>query len=131
MYRENKQIKYTDKTLILDGQQITDNIISVLPKTTFDLILWGSQQHNCIGSYGDRVTYGTNTIIVGFKDTTTGDWIGHAELSKQIDSFETSWTIMQLRGKYNKCLNESDDTAIRLFLLDNILNVWNKRVVSA
>jgi len=130
LYRENKQIKYTDKTLILDGQQITDNIISVLPKTTFDLILWGSQQHNCIGSYGDRVARGTNAIIVGFKDITTGDWIGHAELSTQVNSFETSWTIMQLRGKYNKCLNESDDTAIRLFL-NNILNAWNKELVLA
>ena len=128
--REDKQIKYSDKALVLDGQQITDNIISVLPKTTFDLILWGSQQHNCIGSYGDRVARGTNAIIVGFKDLTTGDWIGHAELSNYFTSFGTSWSIMQLRGKYNKCLNESDDTAIRLFL-DNILDAWNKELVLA
>jgi hypothetical protein len=128
--REDKQIKYSDKTLILDGQQITDNIISVLPKTTFDLILWGSQQHNCIGSYGDRVARGTNAIIVGFKDVTTDNWIGHAELSNYFTSFGTSWTIMQLRGKYNEMLNESDDTVIRLFL-NNILNAWNKELVLA
>jgi hypothetical protein len=128
--REDKQIKYSDKALVLDGQQITDNIISVLPKTTFDLILWGSQQHNCIGSYGDRVARGTNAIIVGFKDVTTDNWIGHAELSNYFTSFGTSWTIMQLRGKYNEMLNESDDTAIRLFL-DNILDAWNKELVLA
>jgi hypothetical protein len=130
LYREDKQIKYFDKALVLDGQQITDNIISVLPKTTLDLILWGSQQHNCIGSYGDHIARGTNAIIVGFKDLTTGDWIGHAELSNYFTSFGTSWSIMQLRGKYNKRLNESDDTAIRLFL-DNILDAWNKELVLA
>ena len=52
--RENKEIKYTKRHLVLDNQQVTDNIISVLPKTTFDLILWGSQQHNCINCWIQR-----------------------------------------------------------------------------
>ena len=126
--REDKQIKYSDKSLILDGQQITDNIISVLPKTTFDLILWGSQQHNCIGSYGDRVARGTGAIVVGFKDVTTDTWVGHAELNNYFNSFGSSWTIMQLKGKYNSNLDESDETTIRLFL-DNIINAWNEELV--
>ena len=126
--REDKQIKYSDKSLILDGQQITDNIISVLPKTTFDLILWGSQQHNCIGSYGDRVARGTGAIVVGFKDVTTDTWVGHAELNNYFNSFGSSWTIMQLKGKYNSNLDESDEINIRLFL-DNIINAWNEELV--
>ena len=126
--REDKQIKYSDKSLILDGQRITDNIISVLPKTTFDLILWGSQQHNCIGSYGDRVARGTGAIVVGFKDVTTDTWVGHAELNNYFNSFGSSWTIMQLKGKYNSNLDESDETTIRLFL-DNIINAWNEELV--
>lgn len=123
--RENKQIKYSDTQLMLDNQEVTDNIISVLPKSTFDLILWGSQQHNCIGSYGEQALRSSTTVIVGFKDKTTGDWIGHAQLRTQFGFDITDWGIVQLRGKYNNHLNESDDIAIRMFLNDTT-SAWNK-----
>lgn len=123
--RENKQIKYADTQLMLDNQEVTDNIISVLPKSTFDLILWGSQQHNCIGSYGEQALRSSTTVIVGFKDKTTGDWIGHAQLRTQFGFDITDWGIVQLRGKYNNHLNESDDIAIRMFL-NNTTSAWNK-----
>ena len=129
LVRENKQIKYTDIQLMLDDQEVADNIISVLPKTTFDLILWGSQQHNCIGSYGEQALRNSTTVIVGFKDKTTGNWIGHAQLRTQFGFDITNWEIVQLRGKYNHHLNESDDIAIRMFLNDTVSS-WNKALVS-
>ena len=128
--RENKEIKYTKRHLVLDNQQVTDNIISVLPKTTFDLILWGSQQHNCIGSYGERVLRSSSAVIVGFRDKTTGNWIGHAELHTYFGSDQTRWTIQQLKGKYNANLNESEDTVIRAFL-NNTIDAWNKLLMPA
>jgi hypothetical protein len=128
--REDKQIKYSDIQLMLDNQEVTDNIISVLPKSTFDLILWGSQQHNCIGSYGEQTLRSSTTVIVGFKDKTTGDWIGHAQLRTQFGFDITDWGIVQLRGKYNNHLDESDDIAIRMFLNDTI-SAWNKALALA
>ena len=128
--RENKQIKYSDIQLMMDNQEVTDNIISVLPKTTFDLILWGSQQHNCIGSYGEQALRSSTTVIVGFKDKTTGDWIGHAQLRTQFGFDITDWGIVQLRGKYNNSLNESDYIPVKMFL-DNTISAWNKALASA
>lgn len=122
--QEDREIRYAERHLELDNQQVTDNIISVLPKTTFDLILWGLQQHNCIGSYGDRVLR-RNTVIVGFKDKTTGNWIGHAELGSYFGSDQNHWNIRQLSGKYNAMLHESEDTVITAFLNKRI-NAWNK-----
>jgi len=115
--REDKQIKYGNQYLALDGQRITDNTVSVLPKSTFDLILWGSQQHNCIGSYADRLA-GTvsNSIIVGFKNKSTDSWVGHAEL----DKYSGDWKIRQLRGKYNESLEQSEYEVICKFLTKTI-----------
>ena len=128
--QEDKQIKYSNIQLMLDNQEVTDNIISVLPKTTFDLILWGSQQHNCIGSYGEQALHNSTTVIVGFKDKTTGDWIGHAQLRTRFGFDITDWDIVQLRGKYNNSLDESDDIAIRMFL-NGTTSAWNKALASA
>jgi len=120
--RKEKKIKYTKETIALDNQQVTDSIISVLPKTTTDLVLWGSQQHNCIGSYGEIVAGRNGVMIVGFKHKITGAWVGHAELAicggqVHLDRpNETIWNIRQLKGKYNANLNESEDIAIRAFL---------------
>jgi len=128
--RQDKKIKYTKKQLELDNQHVTDNIISVLPKSTFDLILWGSQQHNCIGSYGERVLRSSSAVIVGFRDKTTGNWIGHAELHTYFGSDQTRWGIQQLKGKYNADLNESEDTVIKAFL-KNTIEAWNKLLMPA
>ena len=127
--RQEKKIKYNKQTITLDNQQVTDNIISVLPKTTTDLVLWGSQQHNCIGSYGDRVASGKDTMIVGFKDVTTGAWVGHVELNNHFTSFGDCWMISQLRGKHNNQLNQPDDNVIRMFIKE-ITDRWDKEYAS-
>lgn len=119
--RQNKEIKYTKKQLeLVDNQHVTDNIISVLPKSTIDLILWGSQQHNCIGSYGELVNGRCEfpNIIVGFMNTETNDWVGHAQVIKNrfIGMADGQWSIVQLRGKHNSNLDEADNKAIRNFL---------------
>lgn len=121
--KEDKPIEYTDEKMELDNQEVTDNIISVLPKSTFDLILWGSQQHHCIGRYTD-LALDADYLFVGFKNKTTGDWIGHVQLYRGMywsegaapGSYERRWGIHELRGKYNAALNEEDDTVIRMFL---------------
>lgn len=128
--QENKKIKYIKKHLELDNQHVTDNIISVLPKTTFDLILWGSQQHNCIGSYAERALRSSSMIIVGFRNKTTGDWIGHAELNTYFSSDQNRWLINQLRGKYNAQLDQEQDVVIRAFLNKSI-KAWNKLLMPA
>lgn len=121
LFREDEPINYNNTYLALDDQRITDNIVSVLPKSTFDLILWGSHQHNCIGSYANRLA-GTvsNLIIVGFKNKSTGNWVGHAELGKYFGG----WNIRQLSGKYNSKLEQSEHEVIRNFLT-NIIQDWS------
>lgn len=116
---EDNKIKYKKKHVVLDNQMVTNNIVSVLPKTTHDLISWGSDQHNCIGSYGNRVIQSSKTIIVGFKNQTTNDWVGHAELSNT----KGGWIITQLRGKYNIILEDEDDKAIRKFI-NGVFDNW-------
>lgn len=118
--QEDKKIKYNSKCAELDNKMVTDNIISVLPKTTHELVLWGSTQHNCIGSYGDTVAQRSNNeTIVGFKDITTGNWIGHARISKGYDKF----VISELRGDYNSNLDDKDNAVISAFLKE-IINKW-------
>jgi len=116
---EDKKIKYNKKYAVLDNQTVTNNIVSVLPKSTHDLVSWGSDQHNCIGSYANKVMQPSKTIIVGFKNQTTNDWIGHAELSQTLNG----WVVIQLRGKYNQILEDNDDKVIRKFI-DNVFKTW-------
>lgn len=130
--KEDKPIEYTDEMMKLDNQEVTDNIISVLPKSTFDLILWGSQQHHCLGRYAD-LALDADYIFAGFKNKTTGDWIGHVEMHRGMvwcengepGSYERRWSIYQLRGKYNSELNQEDGDAIRMFL-KNVTDSWNE-----
>lgn len=123
---EDKKIKYGKKYAVLDNQMVTNNIVSILPKSTHDLVWWGSQQHNCIGSYGDRVMQPSKTIIVGFKNETTSDWVGHAELSNTTNG----WVITQLRGKYNKILEDNDDKVIRKFI-GGVFKAWTEDKITA
>lgn len=128
--KEDKKIQYKKAHLELDGKRVTDKIVSVLPQTTLDLVLWGSQQHNCIGSYADRVSDSSHTIIVGFKDESTGQWIGHAELIRGTDlhSNRRPWTIRQIAAKYNKNLDGLDEVAVRKFL-KTTTNLWGSNYI--
>ena len=100
----------------LHKQKVTDNIISVLPEKNHDLVVWGSTQHNCIGSYGEIVTGKGDypNIIVGFMNTITNDWVGHAQVTERIE--DGTWVIQQLKGKNNCELYTEDDNTIRIFL---------------
>jgi hypothetical protein len=120
---EHAKIKYPEKKLsyrkeqklCLHNQRVTDNIISVLPEKNHDLVVWGSTQHNCIGSYGEMVSGKGDypNIIVGFMNTVTNDWVGHAQVTA---TFGERWVIQQLRGKNNCELYTADNNAIRIFL---------------
>ena len=122
---EHAKIQYPEKILsytkhqkmFLHEQKVTDNIISILPKKNHDLVLWGSTQHNCIGSYGERISGKGDypNIIVGFMNTKTNNWVGHAQITGSLNS-NNRWDIVQLRGKNNCTLDKADEIAIRSFL---------------
>ena len=107
---ENKKLPKTRfwKTFAaFDGKWIAEGIQMIVPKMTHDLVEWGAVQNNCIGSYADRVYAGT-TMVIGFKDI-EGNWIGHAEVNKDL-------YINQLLGKHNQALSQEDYLAITTFL---------------
>lgn len=116
---EDRKIKYNKNHAVLDNQMVTNNIVSILPKSTHELVSWGSDQHNCIGSYGNSAMQPSKTIIVGFKNRTTNDWVGHAELNRTVNG----WVIIQLRGKYNSILEDNDNKVIRKFI-DDVFKTW-------
>jgi hypothetical protein len=121
MKHQNRKIKYSENVNALNGQRIqgegTMMIECVLPYDTHTLVEWGSQQKNCIGSYADSVLQKTS-LIIGFKNVETNDWIGHAELKKYVNGV---YWISQLSGKYNRRLDPADDRVIREFL-ENWIN---------
>jgi hypothetical protein len=135
MKHENRKIKYSENVdalngqriqgvgtmMTLDGQRIqgegTMMIECVLPYDTHTLVEWGSQQDNCIGSYADSVLQKTS-LIIGFKNVETNDWIGHAEIRKYANG---GYWISQLSGKCNRRLDPADDRVIREFL-ENWIN---------
>ena len=113
-----KILSYTKyQNMFLHEQKVTDNIISILPKKNHDLVLWGSTQNNCIGSYAERINGRGDfpNIIVGFMNTKTNSWVGHAQIVSRPDSIK-EWSIVQLKGKNNCNLDKADETAIRGFL---------------
>ena len=134
---EDKKIQYKKSELILDNATVSDGIVSVLPKTTHDLILWGSQQHNCIGSYGETVTNKakhSRTLIVGFKNKSTNEWIGHARLNWYKEPLFTDrskdWYIAELRAAYNRDLEVTNDEIIREFI-NGVFKAWTEDKITA
>jgi len=113
-----KMLSYRkDQMISLHNQRVTDDIVSVLPKKNIDLVVWGSTQNNCIGMYGERVSGKGDcpNIIVGFMNTKTNNWVGHAQITARRDGID-KWDIAQLKGKNNDALNKEDDKAIRFWL---------------
>ncbi len=129
---EHAKIKHPEKILgytkyqntFLHEQKVTDNIISILPKKNHDLVLWGSTQNNCIGSYAERINGRGDyaNIIVGFMNTKTNSWVGHAQITSRPDS-TNEWSIVQLRGKNNCNLDKADEVAIRGFLQNAFVSI--------
>ena len=122
---EHAKIQYPEKILgytkhqnmFLHDQKVTDNIISILPKKNHDLVLWGSTQNNCIGGYAERINGRGDfpNIIVGFMNTETNNWVGHAQIWSSPDT-NGRWDIVQLKGKNNCDLSNADEIVIRGFL---------------
>lgn len=80
-----------------DGHQVAEEIISVTPKTTHDLVRWGSEYNICIGGYADRVL-NEQTLCFGFAKPDGTFW-GFAEVTP-------SKRLQQLLGKHNSNLPE-------------------------
>lgn len=116
----NKKLSYPKKLKEFHNQQILPNITFHIAEDTHTLAEWGGVQNNCIGTYGDRVI--NNSIyVVGFKDITTGYWIGHSSLMP--GTFEPT----QLLGKHNARLEEDLDKSIRKWMKENLQNTNNTR----
>ena len=81
----------------MDGHQIADDIKTVTPKNTVDLLDWGRLYSICIGGYASQVADGT-TYCLGFQKPDGTFW-GFAEVS-------THKTLRQLLGKHNQKLPE-------------------------
>jgi hypothetical protein len=97
----------------LNGKEVLPGVIFVAPKTTHDLVEWGAAQNNCIGTaYTDRVV-NKECYIIGFKDKTTNEWIGHARLDKD-------YRVQELRGKHNQDLEPTMDKSIRKWMHNNL-----------
>jgi hypothetical protein len=96
-----------------NGKEVLPGVIFVAPKTTRDLVEWGTEQNNCIGTaYTDRVV-NKDCYIIGFKDKATNEWIGHARL-------DTDYRVQELRAKHNQDLESTMDKAIRKWMDKNL-----------
>ena len=92
-----------------NGKEVLPGVIFVAPKTTRDLVEWGTAQNNCIGTaYTDSVV-NKECYIIGFKDKVTNEWIGHARLNKE-------YHVQELRGKHNAELEWTMDKDIRKWM---------------
>lgn len=112
----DRKIKYYPDEDRFHNKNVNENIISVLPQSTHELIEWGATQHNCMGSYGERIANGivrqSRTLIVGFKNKLTNKWIGHA----RIERANGLMCIAELRGDYNQSVEPVEGTIITEFL---------------
>ena len=120
-----KKLSYRkEQKIALHNCRVTDDIVSVLPDKNIDLVVWGSTQNNCIGSYAELVTGKGEypNIIVGFMNTKTNNWVGHAQIVSRNDGND-KWDIVQLRGKNNDALSKEDDEAIRFWLVQSFVMV--------
>jgi len=96
-----------------NGKEVLPGVIFVAPKTTRDLVEWGTAQNNCIGTaYTDSVV-NKECYIIGFKDKVTNEWIGHARLNKE-------YYVQELRGKHNAELEWTMDKDIRKWMHENL-----------
>lgn len=98
----------------LDGHKISDEIISITPKTTHDLIQWGAEYGICIGSYASEVANGF-TICMGFWNPIEEEFWGFAEIRQG--------RLQQLLGRFNAQLPIKQRVAITDWLKTQKVNV--------
>jgi len=111
---EFNKLKTADKVIEQDELSrfegtVNDDMICVVPKSTHDLVQWGTEYNICIGSYADRV-YRGNTLCMGFQNPHTKSFYGFAEVNPQ------NKKLVQLLGKYNHSLDNLDKLAIECYL---------------
>lgn len=101
---------------IVEGVEISDEIKVVTPYCTHDLIEWGAQQNNCIGtsSHIEPVLDGVEYII-GFQKP-DGTWWGHAQIDVVIVDGVEYLHFGQLLGHSNSYLPDEVDNQIINFL---------------
>ena len=121
---EYKKIQQQDRainnpTLKSFEGTVSEEIECVAPKSTHDLIRWGSEYNICIGSYANRVFIG-DTYCLGFRKPDGSFW-GFAEIT-------TTKKLNQLLGKHNTRLPAEARRLIEEYLSDKHLitvkNYW-------
>jgi len=90
-YQEDNKALYNTKVInSWHEKEITSGITVVVPKYTHELVQWGTEQNNCIGSYATgagRREY----FVIGFRNS-DGDWIGHARFT--VTANNSNWGSM-------------------------------------
>lgn len=103
--REERTIPQTKLAKNLDGKSL-DGLTLVSPKTTWQLIDWGRDMHNCIGGYDRAAEAGSSVLFAVMRGD---DMIGNMELTPQ-------GSIRQLVGDHNRPLPEDAQLAIRMMV---------------
>lgn len=116
---QQKDRAINNRTLKSFEGTVSEEIECVAPKSTHDLIRWGSEYNICIGSYADRVFNG-DTYCLGFRKPDGSFW-GFAEIT-------TTKKLNQLLGKYNTPLPAEPRRLIEGYLsnkhLITVKNYW-------
>lgn len=100
--RADQKIKPTSLGKRFDGKS-QDGITLVHPKSTWELIDWGRDMHNCIGGYDHAALSGSSVLFAVMR----GDrMIGNMEMTPK-------GSIRQLVGDYNRPLPEEDQRIVR------------------
>jgi hypothetical protein len=106
LQHKNFELKTCKQALPLDNIHL-DGMVIRIPKTNHELLEWGRQMHNCIGSYGRRVGE-DNRILLGI--TRDGKLIYNIEI--------TGKRIRQFYAKHNSPPNQEDYDLIKKYLTE-------------
>jgi hypothetical protein len=71
---------------------------------------WSNIMHNCIRSYSGQAGY--NAYVGIYKN---GELIANAEITNDIISGNSNWTLRQLLGKYNQSLDDTIKNSIQSY----------------
>lgn len=81
----------------------------VVPELVADLVREGTDMHNCVGTYTERVANGSTCVVYIRKTESPDISFGTMEINKEGDR------IVQARGKYNKDLPPEAQAFVKAF----------------
>ncbi len=84
------------KEFIADNPVIFDKYSLVIPRSSVDMIEWGTEQKHCIASYTHQIN-NTAHVYLGVKDNNTKQWLGHMQVTKS----GSAWIVNQFYGRQN------------------------------